>query len=61
MPMHHAFALPQFKTDPQLRHYVQPMGGGNRSFIIVMFDVMRGVNIVAVIEKVNAVAGHVFG
>ena len=58
MLVNQAFVLPHFKTDPQLRHYVQPMGGGNCCLIVVVLDVMRSVDIVAVIEKVNAVEGR---
>jgi hypothetical protein len=60
MLMNEAFVFPDFKATAQVRHDVQPMGGGNRCLIIVMHDVMRGVDVVAVIEEMNAVARHCF-
>ena len=60
MLMNEAFVFPHFKAAAQVRHDVQPIGGSNCCLIVVMLHMMRGVDVVAVIEKVNAVEGHLF-
>jgi len=41
-----------------MRQDVEPTRRSDRRFIVVMFDMMRCANVVAVIKKVNAIKSH---
>jgi hypothetical protein len=58
MPVDEPLIVPHLKSRTQMREHIQAMRGLYSSPVIVMFDVMRGVNIVPVIEEMHTIQSH---
>jgi hypothetical protein len=58
MPMDEPFVVPNIKT-PDMGQHIQPMCSLYRRVVVIALDVVRRVDVLAMIEKVDAVEGHV--
>ncbi len=58
MLMDEAVVLPNLETSGNARQHVEPVRRCYRRLVIIVLDMMRGANVAAVIEKVDAVEGH---
>ena len=57
MAMNQAVAVSNLETRRDMRQYIQPMGGRDSAFVVVI-DIMRCPDIIAKIEKMDLVDGH---
>jgi hypothetical protein len=53
--MNESLGVPDLKTSAEMRKHIQAMRGFHSRLVIVMLDVVCGVDIVAMIKKVHSV------
>ena len=58
MLMREPFIIPYLESRPEIRENVQTMRGPYRRLVILMLDVVRGVDISAMIEEMHPVQRH---
>lgn len=58
MTVDEPFVFPDLKSGAEMRQHVEAMRSGYRVFIAVMLDVTGRVDVIAVVEEVDAVKSH---
>jgi hypothetical protein len=56
-PMNESGLLPQFETGADARD-VKPASGGNRALVLIALKIIRTIDVIAVINELDAVEGH---